>query len=47
MDDYIALLIERVERRYRQAQSNERVVHYGERVTILHGLHAAVYGDHP
>ena len=46
VNDYLEWLIERVERRYRQARTNERIVLYGERVTIMHGLRAAANSEH-
>ena len=46
VNDYLEWLIERVERRYRQARTNERIVLYGERVTIMHGLRSAANSEH-
>ena len=45
-ENYIAWLIERVERRYREIQSEKRIILYGECVTILHGLRSAMNSGH-
>eukprot|EP00435_Cladocopium_sp_Y103_P047691 s412_g14.t1 len=46
-EGYMGWLIERCERRYNNAETRERRILYGERVTLLHGLQSAMTSGHP